>query len=451
MPRVEMGSFEWPARREPRRTARVLLLPLLAALFVMCTDNDDEIADNAVVGEAGESSLSAGASAGGTASAGMASGGGALPSGAPSHVSGGGGTTHGGAGGAAGEVGGPVQRCHIELEPTCLAAIEGSGGAADASVMSAVAELKGLSQVSGLNDHGKLVGSMDCSSATHAFMSENGNVHDILNGVGDMWSRASDINNHGVVVGSVAFEFDEEVDHYAPVFPFVWDAGETLVLQDLPGAQAVAINDEGQVLLRAEGGGALVWEDGVLTELGPLARAGDINNLGQVVGTLHKEPGMSVGFVWEAGVMTELPQLRSADAINDLGQIVGTASAQGTPVLLDGEELTELPLQGVPVEITNDGKVLGMNFLLSDGVVSRLTGRLGGDFFEGGQASDMNEAGLIIGVGEVLRFITAGRNCRFETCEDWQTHQVVWSTGCYGACCGEGSGGAGGAGGQAGQ
>jgi probable HAF family extracellular repeat protein len=416
----------------------------------MCSDDDDDVPGNAAAGEAGESASSAGTAAGGASSAG-----GANPSGAPGHAPGGGGATAEGGAGAAGEAGAPAQRCQVELAPSCLGPIDGSGGQAGVAVISAVAaflgEGVGVTDLNGVNDYGQIAGSMTCDSTIHAFVSADGKIHDLLNGSGDLSSEATDVNNQGVVIGNVAFDFDEERHNYRPIFPFIWEGGETLVLRDLPDAQAVAINDQGQVLLRADGGAALVWDDGVVTELGPQASGADINDLGQVVGTLGTDAGTSVGFVWEAGVMTELPELRAALAINDSGQIVGTSSADGKPVLLDGGELTELAVQGVPLEITNNGKVLATNSVLSDGVLSQLSGRLRREVFEGAEGTDINEAGLIVGVGEVLRFVNVGGGCRLETCEDWESYPAIWSPGCYDSCCGEGAGGAGGAGGQAGQ
>jgi probable HAF family extracellular repeat protein len=330
-----------------------------------------------------------------------------------------------------------------------LATDDTAGGAAG-SVYNAVAEVVGADSVNAVNGHNQLVGSQRCGGALHAFMRDDSGVHDLLADEDDVHSVAHDINDGGMVVGEVGFEW-LPTGTLKAIYPFVWQDGVTTVLSDLPGARATAVNDHEQVLIAGENGvdGAFLWESGTSTHLGTNLSASAINDLGQVVGTLYEGVGMQRGFIWADGVITELPLLRAASAINDSGQIAGLSS-DGMPVLMDGASIVELPARlGEPVAITPDGTVLGRDYVYTGGVLSALSGRVGSNSFEEVEAHGINADHVIVGSGWVLTFSGSGP-CHFETCERWTDHAVVWKDGCFAACCGEGAGGAGGAGGEAG-
>jgi probable HAF family extracellular repeat protein len=458
----------WPvapdAKPMIRGSRRALVLALAGTLSVMCADNGDEVAtgDGGLAGEA--STDEGGASGSPSTGLGGATGlGGVIGLGgaAGSQSIAGAPLTAGGASGGQAGAGGGAPRCAAELPPRCLATDAGAGGAAASSVQNAVAELVGADSVNpptlhAVNDHGQIVGSQRCDVGTHAFLRDASGVRDLLVDEDDVNSVAYDINDNGVVVGAVGFEW---LSGSLTVYPFIWHDGVTTVLRDLPGARAMAINGHDQVLIAGENviDGGFFWENGVLTHLGPNRSVRGINDLGQVVGTIYKGAGMQVGFVWADGVTTELALLRSASAINDSGQIAGRSS-DGTPVILDGASVVELgpPAAGGPlllegpIAITADGSVLGSDYVYTGGVVTALSGRVGRSRpFEEVQARGMNSHHVIVGSGTVLTFIQQPGGCRFETCEIWTEHAVIWKDECFAACCGEatGEGGAAGAGG----
>jgi probable HAF family extracellular repeat protein len=139
-----------------------------------------------------------------------------------------------------------------------------------------------------------------------------------------------------------------------------------------------AVNDRGRVIghdFRGYGSGpALLWENGVVTDIGP-GVGNDINNHGAAVLSV---PGAGVGrsgpiFVAPDGTRTD-PNLRgwSADfrhqfSINDAGHVVGmdwTTGTNGRAFRWDGAGVTYLDF-GVPTDvssaqgISNGGHVVG--------------------------------------------------------------------------------------------
>jgi uncharacterized membrane protein len=401
--------------RTLRRRAGALLLAFTGAVSVSCASDDSEPPTSGGAGAA-----EAGAS---TATGGSAEVAGALD--------GGGAAGEGGADASSG-ASGSAASCSASIGIKCASFEASTQGAAGASavVIPAVAELESEVKLSGLNNHDQIVGSRECAGTLHAFMSDHGEFVDLLADLGDVTSYASDINDAGVVIGAVAFEWNE----YSP---FIWKRGVTTVLRDLRGMAAVAINDHDQVLIAGENAlaASLLWENGVLTEVGSNLEVRDLNNQGQVVGMLFKSPGTTVGFVWENGVTTELPQLQSANAINDSGQIAGGAP-QGGPVILDGDRLIELGPPGIawPIAIAADGAVLGSDYIFADGVMAKLSGQVGDKIFRLWMASDMNDSHLSVGQGDVLTFNHQG-SCRNESCEQWTSYAVVWTDACFASCC----------------
>src|SRR5205085_1300603 len=158
------------------------------------------------------------------------------------------------------------------------------------------------------------------------------------------------------------------------VVPFLWKNGVMTSLRLGAGAQAVAINDSDQVAANFNGR-ALLWQDGVVTDLGELSPGGgagpaDINDAGQVVGT-----GGGRAYVYEGGVVTDrnalvpagTPGLGSASAINDAGQILGyTTSGRaflltpdrpataGTEWIVD-DGAADFALSGARAGVTSEG------------------------------------------------------------------------------------------------
>jgi probable HAF family extracellular repeat protein len=167
--------------------------------------------------------------------------------------------------------------------------------------------------------------------------------------VGTAGSGATDINNHGQVVGWLTFGASAE-------HAFIYSAGVRTDLGTLGGtsSRANALNDLGQVVgyadTSADGRRAFLFSSGVMTNLGALggtySAANGINNAGAVVGETR---GVTYrerqGFLYSGGSMQSLAPYAPAGAIgtafdiNEAGQIVGAYTA-------GPETVPEWPLSG---------------------------------------------------------------------------------------------------------
>ncbi|MHC4742760.1 MAG: PEP-CTERM sorting domain-containing protein [Planctomycetota bacterium] len=219
---------------------------------------------------------------------------------------------------------------------------------------------EGSNDAMAINDHGQIVGH---NSQGLAYIWEDGILRELATPAG-LQSRAVEINNNGQVVG---YYIDSTKDDRA----VIWDSYGMHELPGGPESQARAINDSGLAVgfARREGHGisASLWENLVLTDLGLLltgtSRASDINNHGQVVGTVY---GDQNGYLWDP---VEGFILFGADClplrINDHEQILLSTSKVGYQ-LYDGGEITNIDASGslgASVEcggINNAGQVAGI-------------------------------------------------------------------------------------------
>jgi uncharacterized membrane protein len=148
---------------------------------------------------------------------------------------------------------------------------------------------------------------------------------------GDGPTKATDINNAGVIVG-----WGQSHEPVIEERGFKYDDGELAVL---PLSRAYAINDSGWVAGSFHGSAALLSPDGEITELtladGPVAGvAYDINQNGVVVGKTMGTDGHWEATRWTPhdgmyfGQSLELvPAVESqATALNDAGEIVGSVT-----------------------------------------------------------------------------------------------------------------------------
>jgi probable HAF family extracellular repeat protein len=157
-------------------------------------------------------------------------------------------------------------------------------------------------------------------------------------------SYAMSINQAGHVAGY-------ETNSAGDVRAVLWHDGVITDLGSLAGARGIAyaVNDSDQVVgwasaLDSQGNPishAFLWQDGVMTDLGSLGGASwavDINNAGQVVGSYDTGALDDFGspiydtFLWQNGVITDLgmPNSRVA-SINNAGQVVGTEYFEPPP------------------------------------------------------------------------------------------------------------------------
>jgi probable HAF family extracellular repeat protein len=200
-----------------------------------------------------------------------------------------------------------------------------------------------------INDLGQIVGAGGVPSG-NAVLRDGANVTD-LGALGTHGSWPTAINNRTQVIGG---SWTPEGEAHI----FLWENGQIHDLQDISTAPAgwelywaSAINDVGQIVGHASLPDgtyhSFVWEDGVVQDLGAAVSAYDINNLGQIVGSLPGAAPLQLGHavLWENGVMADLNDLipvgsglllTDAYRVNDVGQILAEAYANGVeyPVLL---------------------------------------------------------------------------------------------------------------------
>ena len=136
----------------------------------------------------------------------------------------------------------------------------------------------------------------------------------------------------------------------------IWENGSTRSIGGISGSD---INDRGQVAGNLYGTGAVIWDAGTVTAVGPpsvlRSRAYGINESGQIVGQADMPDRYGRGFFWDGIESVILAALgaghASAQAINDLVQIVGWSD---TP---DGDRHAVL---------WEDGAIADLNDLLTE-------------------------------------------------------------------------------------
>lgn len=193
-----------------------------------------------------------------------------------------------------------------------------------------------------INDAGQVVGESAPPSSPfrHAtFWDGTGNVEDLGLLDDGPWSYARDINASGLIVGY----------SYSPLRAILWNSGSLQNLGTLGGnvSQAFGVNSQGEVVghstLADESRRAFIWtaSEGMqdIGTLGGETKADRINDASQVVGYSNLPDGTRHAFLWEAS--TEIQDLNSlvdnedwvlarALDINEIGQIVGYGYLNGS-------------------------------------------------------------------------------------------------------------------------
>jgi probable HAF family extracellular repeat protein len=160
------------------------------------------------------------------------------------------------------------------------------------------------SAATAINERGQVVGiSGTCDrafgrfSAAHAVIWQDGTVTDLGSLGGVAWNTPTAINQHGDIAGFSDFPGDEGggLNAHAVLWP---RGGDIQDLGALPGdaiSLAFGINDHGQIVGQSIGAGgsrAVIWQDGVRTDLNMLTEPGsplliyvnDINDRGEIAG-----------------------------------------------------------------------------------------------------------------------------------------------------------------------
>jgi len=259
-----------------------------------------------------------------------------------------------------------------------------------------------------MNDRGDVVGFYACIGAYDhaiAWWGSSGPI-DILDLTPEETnSRAWAINNNRVICGTVALTGNEYGD-----LGFVLAGSELSIIQPFEGgtqAWALAINGSSQVTGYAGDNvdgdppwTTFLWEDGVMTDLGPTmeahtSRGADINDPGVITGNRRIEEGSeAIGFIWEDGEVTDLGPIAGGytsepEAINNKRQVVGRGRVgvkgeyQWHPFLWSDGEMTDLGLlpgytKGYARDINDGGVIVGdcdvaddpcIGFLWQDGTM----------------------------------------------------------------------------------
>jgi probable HAF family extracellular repeat protein len=182
-----------------------------------------------------------------------------------------------------------------------------------------------------INRWGQVVGqSTTAGGGVRAFIWQNG-VMTRLAAMESFYARGWDINNGGIVVGD--FRRDGSKAH-----AFRWKAGTMSDLGTLGGpvSNALAVNNAGTILgwsRTASGAGhAFLYRQGTMTDIGAFA-IGDLGPADQVTGTVTRN-GNPLAILWQDGVITELGP-GYGGAINQSGWVtVRRNTATGTIVEL---------------------------------------------------------------------------------------------------------------------
>lgn len=250
--------------------------------------------------------------------------------------------------------------------------------------------------ITDLNDQGEVIGEEDLLDTarfgSRSFIWQEGRKKDLGSFANYKYVSAGSINNQRWIVGSA---YDGNVNDPEESNPasraFLWRDGKFTILSTLSGKTSSAndINEKGEIVGTVDKRDgtyhACVWRDNKIIDLGTLGGknsiAGAINNQGDIVGYSETKAGYDRAFLWKDGKMQDIGTLGGknsrAHAINDKGAVVGTADT-----------------------------VSGAShaFLWEDGKMQDL-GTLGG---ESSSASGINDQGHIVGMADSTAFHSYG-------------------------------------------
>lgn len=206
------------------------------------------------------------------------------------------------------------------------------------------------SEAHAINDLSQVAGYSDYEGGSGGgFLWESGKMT-ALPTLGRSGGTAYDINNASQVVG-------RSVDPDGNGKAVLWENGGVIALPTLTSdpSTALAINELGEIVGQSDGPNdnahAVAWVNGQIldlhnSELGIGSSAWGINNVGQIVGWVGRQPSNVYGFLWDqANGMRRLDDLvppkprrnwriSMARDVNDAGQIAAEGYVAGQPLTL---------------------------------------------------------------------------------------------------------------------
>lgn len=344
-----------------------------------------------------------------------------------------------------------IRRDAARVSPgvACLVMVAASGVSAQEYTLVDLETLGGTSsRANGISEGGTIVGyARTASGVKHAVLWNE-------SGIVDLGAPEEFIVSDGLAVNDsiqVAGRGEGNPQSYQG---YSWESGSWTPIGVLPGhgeSMALDIDSGGRIVgtsfILGHEHRAVMWDAGVLTDLGTLgdsSTAFGLNEVGQVVGySVANLPGGEQGlraFLWEDGEMTALDPLpgdvaTEAYDVNDAGDVVGSSwwyttqffSAKQATLWRDGgAEVIDLGYVPAPpwscgaehrwhksiARATNNrGQVVGeamcvasgapkAAFLWQDGVMHNLNDLIpGGSGWNFRSALDINDAGQIVGYG----------------------------------------------------
>ena len=284
----------------------------------------------------------------------------------------------------------------------------------------------------GLNDAGQVVGNAFVSGPdfnARPFLWSGGVMQALPSGNADTPSgTAADINNGGLVVGSVT------TNPAGYSGPAEWTSNG---LSQLPSLNSIGpggvsrVNDAGVAVGSAfsdsdSDNHATEWLTGRISDLGTLggsySGASDINSSGTITGTSSGADGTYSAFIYRAGTMTALPRPSWATwchggAIDDAGTVygacvggghlhvvtwsAGTMTDGGIVPDATGGDIQAANARGQAVGSVSTTTGLSVAILFANGKIYNLNDLIpSGSGWKLERANDINAAGVIVGDGE---------------------------------------------------
>lgn len=266
---------------------------------------------------------------------------------------------------------------------------------------------EGMGQAVAISQNGIVTGCRNTTgNTTVAFIYTNGSRRDLAVPAGSATSCGAAVNNNGFVAGRIDGQM------------VLWSPDGTTRALGVPGD--VTGISEGNVVVGYMGADyasrrAMMWSNGIATDLGVTGTAIGINSRNQIA--IQGTDGQL--YMWEGGVVRKLGDqaVTIAKAFNDRGEIVGMGSfGHGPePFIYDGSTVRQIAGAGSyasAVSINNVGQVLGSGegvygYLIEGGSSVRLdvlANAGGATLLHHAEGQAINDRGWIVGRNGTVSF-----------------------------------------------